>query len=256
MIDRAARAAVHARPATDSRRAPVRWSRAGAASACTSAGGRRGGATGHACTLPASTRRLLRGSVGLGEAYARRPVGRRRPDRPRSDRRARDRPLRPSPRAARPGAPAPPAASGPARAQHAPGRSAQHRRPLRPRQRRCSSCSSTASAMMYSSALLRDARRDSLEQAQHAKLARICERARAAAGRAPARDRHRLGRPGALHGLALRLPRDDDHASRANSANTPRHGSGARGPRGPRSRARRRLPRADRAATTGSSRSR
>ena len=50
----------------------------------------------------------------------------------------------------------------------------------------------------------------SLEEAQLAKLDRICAQLRLAPRRPPAGDRHRLGRPGDPRRLALRLPGDDD----------------------------------------------
>ena len=50
--------------------------------------------------------------------------------------------------------------------------------------------------MQYSSALLSPAPRRRLEEAQLAKLDRICDGLRLGPERPPARDRHRLGRPG------------------------------------------------------------
>ena len=69
--------------------------------------------------------------------------------------------------------------------------------------------------MMYSSALFERARSDA--GGGPAGQARADLRApRARARPAPARDRHRLGRPRHLRGLALRLPRDhDDDLARA-----------------------------------------
>ena len=64
--------------------------------------------------------------------------------------------------------------------------------------------------MMYSSALF-ERPEATLEEAQRARLERICRAPRAGARPAPARDRDRLGRPRALRGVALRLPRHHHH---------------------------------------------
>ena len=64
--------------------------------------------------------------------------------------------------------------------------------------------------MMYSSALFERARRDA-RAGPGGQAGADLRAPRAAARPAPARDRHRLGRPRPLRGVALRLPRDHDH---------------------------------------------
>ena len=108
--------------------------------------------------------------------------------------------------------------------------------------------------MMYSAAIFE--RRDmSLAEASRAKLDRICDKLDLAAVRPRAGDRDGLGRVRGARRRDARLPRDDHDAV----ARAARAGAGARArgrPGGPRDGPARRLPRARRAPTTSSSRSR
>ena len=135
MIERAARAAVHALLRADSQRAPRPGRGVERRAPVLRPGGRRATRATVTVHSPDVYRMLSARQRRPRRGVRRRPVGRRRPDRPVSDRRSRDRPLRPSPRATGPLLRTAPAAREPARAQHAAGRSTQHRRPLRPRQR-------------------------------------------------------------------------------------------------------------------------
>ena len=108
--------------------------------------------------------------------------------------------------------------------------------------------------MMYSCAYFPRADA-SLEEAQLAKLDRICRAPAARSRQPPAGDRHRLGRDGDPRGAHHRLPGDDDddlpRPARAGDR------AGARGrARGPDHGPARGLPRPRRAPTTGWSRSR
>ena len=98
--------------------------------------------------------------------------------------------------------------------------------------------------MMYSSALFERADA-TLEEAQRAKLERICQVLELGPDRHLLGDRDRLGRAGALRGLALRLPRDHDHHL-ARAARVRRGTDSCRRPPGAGPGPRRRLPGAHR----------
>ena len=178
-----------------------------------------------------------RRSVGLGEAYADGlwdsdnlacvQIGAlelRRADAARSARAAR--PPRPAPRQA-------------AAAQHAGRRAAQHRRPLRPRQRAVRALPRPRADDVLRAWFEREDA--TLEQAQGGE-ARADLPARAAPRRPSARDRHRVGRARRARGVELRLPGDDDD-DLARAARVRRGAGGCRRARAPGRGPRRRLPR-------------
>ena len=180
-------------------------------------------------------------------------LGHRRPGRAAADRRPRDVPADPARRRLAPRHPpgAPPRDA--AAAQHPPRRPAKHLRPLRPRQRDVRDLPRHRVDDVLER-LLRA--RGPVARGGAAQQARAhLPRPRAEPRRPPARDRHRLGRPRRPRRPAARLPRDhDDDLPRA--ARVRREPGPRRRPRGAGDRARRRLPRAARAASTSSSRSR
>ena len=201
---------------------------------------------------PARLDRAAARRQGARRVLRRRLVGlarRHRGDRGRRAQPARDR-RDPPPDHARARAVA--ARAGAAGAQHAAARARGHRRPLRPRQRPV-----RADARRDDDVLERDLRapRHAARRGLAGQARPHLRQARPAAVRPRARDRDRLGRVRAARRLDPRLPRDDDDAV----ARAARPGAGARprgGPGGSRDDPARRLPRADRASTTSSSRSR
>ena len=139
----------------------------------------------------------------------RRPLGDRRPGRADPDRRPRAaRPRRPA-RRCRPAARPPPTGSRrlvPENTRRR--RPREHLRPLRPRQRPLRRLPRPADDVLLR--LLPGRAPASLEEAQTAKLERICRRLRLGPGRPPAGDRQRLGRARDPRRPPARLPGDYD----------------------------------------------